>query len=333
MTVVAEEQEYRAIRERVAIREVTDLAVLEVRGARAGAVLDRVMTGTIERLVENRLMWTALLTDRGRILADVLVYKDVDSYLITCAPEAARFVADALGAGPGEADVQDLNETYAIVTVEGPDALDVPERVLGPEVAGLSPLWFTRCRVADADGLVARVGFSGEFCHYLFVAHDRVGALMERLRSAVPSAPVVHGALDDLLRLEVRSFNRRLDVPHDESALQAGLHWMIDFRKQDFVGRQAVMAEKAEGLARRLVCFVARDEVTVDRGCELWTDDRVVGYVANTGWSPAAQRHIGLAYVDDAFGWVGVELGCEAGGIELVSAPFLITESMKRAAV
>jgi aminomethyltransferase len=329
MTSSLVEREYRAIREAIGVRPA-DLAILEVRGVDAALWLDGVAAGPVGRLVENRVLWTAILEEDGRVLADVQIYNDFGSSLVTCdtdvrAPLLAA-LDDARAAG---IEVEDVSDRYSVFAVEGPDARGIPAKVIGPEARGLSLLSFTRCAIAGADGILSRIGFTGEFGYQFFVAPERVDTFVELIGVAVPGAVAASPATMDLLRLEMRSFNRGLDVPRGESGLQAGLHWMIDFRKPEFPGRDAVMAEVAAGPARRMMCVVAHEGV-VATGAEISDGERRVGYVANAAWSPAVGHAVGLAYVDAAYAWVGLELCADGVPVRLVSAPFLVTESLRR---
>jgi aminomethyltransferase len=186
------------------------------------------------------------------------------------------------------------------------------------------------------DVLLSRIGYTGEFGYVFFVQSDQIASLVERIREAAPEAVLCGPAVQDLLRLEVRAFNLARDIVSDETALEAGLHWMIDFRKEHFNGRAAVMAEKARGLRYRLVAFVLNGDQAIDRGAAVRDDGRQVGHVAHSAWSPTLRQIIGLAYLDDAYAWVGIDLAVDTargpGPVRTVSAPFLVTESTLSAA-
>jgi len=331
------EREYAAIRTGVGISTVDDLAKLVVRGDGAAELLDRFVAGNVARLIENSIRWTAVLDERGRLVADVQLYNDFGEYLITCDADAGGVVLDLLrGDAPGDVEIEDHTDRLAAVAVEGPDSLDLPAAVAGPDAAGLSLLRFTRCTIGGDDVTVARIGFTGEFGYLFFVPRERAGEIVARLRDAAPAAVVGGRSAHDLLRLEMRSFNRKLDLVRDETALEAGLHWMIDFRKPEFRGRDAVAAEIAAGLRRRSIGFIAAEPLSLAREAPVSHEGTTVGYVANAGWSPSLERAIGLAYLDERFAWVGLpyEVETDAGPrtIETASAPFLLTESTKRAA-
>ncbi len=298
--------------------------------------INELVAGNLDRLVENSIRWTAILDEFGRVIADVQIYNDFGKYLVTCAGPLRSPVLNSLRAsGRDDVEIEDLTETMAVVAVEGPRALAVPLAIAGMDASGLSLLKFTRCNVQGTEVLLSRIGYSGEFGFQFFLRSDRAEQLVERILDVSPDAIRCGQKVQELLRLEARSF----DLPHTtfrgETALEAGLHWMIDFRKPGFLGREAVMAEKARGLERRLVGFLLDKGVLVARGTEVLDEDVPVGYVAQCAWSPALSRTIGVAYIDTPYAWVGIELEVaeegERGRLLTVSAPFLLTESTKLA--
>lgn len=337
VAVGGREGEYLAIRRGVGISDLSDLGKLRVRGPGAAALLDRVVAGNVDRLVENGIRWTVILREDGRVLADVQVYNDFGEYLVTCAGTRRAEVEAALRAHAGaDAQVDDLTAELAVVAVEGPRARDVPAAIAGMDASGLPLLRFTRCTVHGEELLVSRIGFTGEFGYLFFLRPALAPALVERIRQVVPAAELCGRDVQDVHRLEVRAFHQDRDLVHGETALEAGLHWMIDFRKPAFAGAEAVRAEKERGLARRLVAFEADGHAAPERGDALHEGASPAGYVAHAAWSPALGRVVGLAYLDEPYAWVGVELEVRTRGgarvaARTVSAPVLVTESTRAA--
>lgn len=335
--VTGHAQEYDAIRNGVGISDLSDMGKLLVTGESAATLLDEVVAGNVDRITENSIRWTAILDDRGRVVADVQVYNEFDRFIITCAGPVTDEVLGVLERHrrPG-VEIHDMTTELAAVSIEGPMARDVPPALGGMDASGLGLLRFTRCDMDGIAVLLARIGYTGEFGYVFLVAPEVAGSLVERIRAAWPEAVLCGRAVQDVLRLEVRAFNLWRDLLQGETALEAGLHWMIDFRKPAFCGRDAVLAERDRGLTRRLVSFVLHAEGPVTRGAAVRDEGQAAGYVAQALWSPTQERTIGLAYVRATHAWVGVHLEVDqelgSGPIEIVSAPFILTESTKSAA-
>jgi aminomethyltransferase len=106
---------------------------------------------------------------------------------------------------------------------------------------------------------------------------------------------------------------------------------MIDFRKESFIGRDAVTTEQAAGLTKKLVAFRMEKGAETEPRSGVFDGETRVGYVANCAFSPTLECGIGLAYLDAEYAWVGIELSVDSAGareaIQTVSAPFFLTES------
>lgn len=337
-TVVAgHAQEYDAIRHGIGISDVSDMGKLLVSGEGAAALVDEVVAGNVDRMTENSIRWTVILDDRGRVVADVQVYNEFDQFTVTCAGPVKDDVLSRLQSPRRTGvEIRDLTTALAAVSVEGPLARDIPPALGGMDASGLGLLRFTRCAIEGVAVMLARIGYTGEFGYVFLVESDCAGPLVEKIRAVLPAAVLCGRAVQDLLRLEVRAFNLHCDFLRGESALEAGLHWMIDFRKPTFYGRDAVLAERDRGLTRRLVGFVLHGDGAVRRGAAVRDEGQVEGYVVQAICSPTLERTIGLAYVNTGYAWVGVQLAVDqeggSGPIEIVSAPFILTESTKVAA-
>ncbi|MGH7268440.1 MAG: aminomethyltransferase family protein [Candidatus Rokuibacteriota bacterium] len=327
------EVEYRAVREHVGVGDLSDLGRIRVAGEAARDALDGLLAGNVQNLPENAMRGTVALGEDGRILAQTTVHCLFDEYLLTTDGDSRGALLGLLEAGmPAGVRVADLSDSHGMLRVDGPDAADLPRALFGLEAAGLRLMSLATCRLDGAEVIVSRIGSTGEYGYTLMAERDALPEILERLRRLVPDAALCGSDAYDVLLLEMRSFNRRRDLPHDEPLLAAGLHWMIDFRKPAFVGRDAVLAAKKRGLQRRMVC------VRLDRGAPVPAPDavvrlerRAVGYVAHAAFSLALAAPIGLAYLDASCAVVGLPVTVDTRGgpaaARTVSAPFVRTRS------
>jgi aminomethyltransferase len=328
------DEDYLAIRTGAGIADYSAMGKFWIRGSEAMESLDLLVAGNLKRLMENSIRWTAILDDAGRVVADVQIYNKFDCYLVTCSAEQREVVAALLAGLGARGDVEDVSDTLAAIGVEGPLAKDVPQSILGMDGSGLGLLRFAEVEMFGRSALLSRIGFTGEFGYLFFVESAHKTALVDRILEVCPKAQRCGLGVQRGLRLEVRSFTRDSHFVHGETALEAGLHWMIDFRKDEFRGRGAVMAEKAAGLRHRLVGFTLDgDAGTVLRpGTNISEDSEEIGYVAAATWSPVLERIVGLAYLRGDHACVGLRLDVADGQLLTVSTPFISTESLKATA-
>ena len=149
----------------------------------------------------------------GKVIADVQVYKDFSEYLLTCDAAARELVSQHLSeiVGP-DVNVEDRSERQCAIAIEGPGALSLPAKLLGAEVGGLAFTRFIAGRLEGVDVTLARVGYTAEFGYVIFAPLDRAGDIRAAVMRAAPSAQECYEAVHPILRLEVRSFNRQMDL-------------------------------------------------------------------------------------------------------------------------
>jgi aminomethyltransferase len=331
--VTTPEAEYRAVRGHVGIADASELTRIRVTGEKARDVLDGLLAGNVQGLPEQAVRTTLALHEDGRILSDVTVHAFFDDYLLTAGAGARDPLLERLeAAAPDGVGVEDWSASHGMVRIDGPDAADVPRALIGLEAAGLRLMSFAECRLDGVPVMVTRVGSTGEFGYQLMAERDALPGILDRLRRLVPDARLCGREAYDLLHLEMRSFNLRRDVPHGEPPLAAGLHWMVDFRKPAFVGRDALLEAKARVGERRMVCVRLEPGGPVpEPDAPVRLEGRPVGYVAHAAWSFGLETAIGLAYLDAPVAVVGLPVTVDTSGGpapgSTVSAPFVRTRS------
>ena len=331
-SVAGFDAEYHAIRRTFGIADMSDLGKLRVAGENARDVLDVVLTGNVQNLPENAMRNMLALDAAGSIVTDVCVYSGFDEYLLLTEAATLPVLKDEIGARcTSDVEITDLTDSHGMFRVDGPEAADLPRVLIGLEAAGLNLMSFAECRLDGASLTVGRIGSAGEWGYQFVAERDALQMVLERLLEIHPEILRCGRGVFNVLQMEVRSFNRRLDLPYGETPLAAGLHWMIDFRKPEFVGRDALMASK-ESLAKRMICLRMDDGAPVPPpGAAVHLDGQPVGYVANAAFSPALGVPIALAYLDAAVAVVGlpvaVAVDSEDWSGQTVSAPFVRTRS------
>lgn len=326
--------EYDAIRSDIGVTDRRDLARVRVEGDGALRLLERASTGNIHDLREDGVRAVLFLSDEQRILTTAYVWcLGPDEYLVLGPKrDGLDLTAHLSSFGEHDASVTNCDAALACLSIEGPYAWRAARDALGDEIAGLRVLRGMRVALGGNSVLVLRVGATGEYGYACLCPWTHAAGLVERLFNVAPSAASCGTAIQNLLHLEVKSFNRDMDAPRGETPLEAGLHWMIDFRKEAYVGRPALERQKRDGVRKKLVGLCFPEGIVAAIGDVLYADGTPVGYVVNSGMSPRAGHGIAVAYVDDELAWVGVRLTWPAGSdacATIRSAPFVETESTR----
>ena len=271
-------EEHRAVRGRAGVFDVSHMGQLELEGDGAHEYLQARLSNDLDRISSGQAQYTLLTNDQGGIDDDLIVYRRGDeSYVLVV--NAANVDSDHRSL----AETRDASEEWALLAVQGPEALDR----LGIEV---EPFTFREETVLGIECLVAGTGYTGE-------RGCEVGCAPEdapRLWDAVLDrgvAPCGLGARDTL-RLEVCYPLHGNDITPERTPIEAGLAWCCALEKE-FTGVEVLRRQKEEGVAEKLVAFVMEDPGIPRAGMPVEEG----GEVTSGSLSPMLDRGIGLAYV------------------------------------
>ena len=301
------EAEHRAVREAVGVLDMSFMAKLSVRGPDAAVVLERLSAGAVAE-VDGRITYTQWLGEDGGVDADLTVTRlAADDFLVVASDTAHAQVLGMLrrGLGDADADVTDVTEELALLSVQGPSSRAVLA-ALAPDTDWSGEAFpfrgAQRVLVAGAEALAVRVTYVGELGWELYVPAAAAGRVWDALlrdgeRHGI--RPVGLAALSSL-RLEKGYRDHGHDLDNTDDVWAAGLGFAVSLDKPGgFVGRDATIAARERGTPRhRIVSVVLEDpEPLLFHGEVLLRDGSAVGDVrsGSYGWTVGAA--VGLAGV------------------------------------
>jgi aminomethyltransferase len=310
-------EEHRAVRERAGIFDVSHMGELEVRGPGAQSALQRITPNDVAKLEDGRCHYSAFLTDRGTFVDDLLVYRRApDDFLVVVnasnTPKDFEWAAARIG---GEATVENRSDDYALLAVQGPLSAGLVEKAAGEDPRDLAYYGFRNMRVFGLPALVSRTGYTGEDGFELYLPPEHAERVMRGLLEIGRAEGVLPCGLGarDTLRLEAKMALYGNDIDDTVTPWEADLGWIVKMKKGDFVGRDALVAQKAEGIRRKLVGFEMVDRGIARHGYPAKAPHGE-GVVTSGTHSPTLGKPIGLAMlpVDDTA--VGTEFDAEIRG-------------------
>lgn len=292
--------EHRAVRERAGVFDISHMGQVWVTGAGARATLQNLVTNDVSSLPVRRGLYALLCREDGRVVDDLYVYcLDPERFLVIV--NASRAAVDVSWMRARLGPNTDLMEQpqAAALAVQGPAAAGLLAQ-LSREAVLLEKNGVAELALLDMEMVVARTGYTGEDGFELFGPAGHVFPVYEWLMKEGKSAGLVNCGLGarDTLRLEMgyRLYGHELDEDH--SALEAGLGWAVKLEKP-FIGRDALLTEKAAGSRRRLIGFRLKDRGVPREKCEIHFGGKLVGTVTSGTFSPSLGIGIGMAYVDN----------------------------------
>jgi len=322
-------EEHRAVRERVGLFDVSHMGEFDVTGRDALAYLQWMTPNDVGRLADGRIHYTGFLTPQGTFVDDLLVYRrSQDDYLLVVnAGNTPKDFAWATEHARGDVRITDRSADYALIAVQGPKAAALLARVSSPDPSDLPYYGFRDTKVCGSAALVSRTGYTGEDGFEVYCRPGDASRLFRALLDegkAEGAAPCGLGARDTL-RLEAKMALYGNDIDDTVTALEADLGWIVKMSKGDFLGRDALAAQKQAGLTRKLVGFEMVDRGIARHGYPA-KSGAGPGLVTSGTHSPTLGRPIGLALLPTAATAIGTEFHVDIRGRDaaarVVPTPF-----------
>ena len=324
--------EHRWCREKAALFDICHMGEFLFRGDIAGSGLEDVLTFSVKGIPVGRSRYGFLLNERGGVVDDLIVFRlaeDEAMVVVNAATIAKDFAT--IGARLKGGEFRDITSVTGKLDLQGPLARDVLADVVDPDVSGIPYFRFVRMEILGSPAIVSRTGYTGELGYEIFLPADRVVELWRLLLADERVKPAGLGARD-VLRLEMGYSLYGSDIDEETTPLEAGLDAFVNLDKK-FVGREALLRLRDEGLSRLKVAFRVDSRRTPRHHYEILRGGVRVGTVTSGVFSPMLGCGIGLGFVRPEDAAVGTPLSIrhEKTGMEAVvcGLPFYTGGSLR----
>jgi aminomethyltransferase len=311
---------------------------IDVRGADAIKFVNRITSNDVTKLVDGQAHYTALTTEGGTVVDDLLVYRLAQDHLML-----------VVNAGTTDKDwdwitshrrdesveLKNVSSEYCQLALQGPDALSILQGLTDLDLKAIKYYHFTRVNVDGIASIVSRTGYTGEDGFEVYAASDRAEQLWNKILNAgnfgSPDGVLPCGlAARNTLRLEAGMALYGHEITEETTLLEANLGWICKLDKAEFVGRETLAAQKAEGVKRKLIGFEVTERGIARDDQEIVIDGKPVGRVTSGSPAPFLKKNIGMGYVPAEFSSVGQQIQIDVRG-RLVGAEIVKTPFYKRA--
>ncbi len=293
------EQEHDAVRDAAGMYDLTAFRKLWLRGPDARAVLDQACTRDITKLKKNRATYTCVLTDDGGVVDDSVVFCTADdAFLYVIGTGNSGEVIENIAKGK---DVElEWDNSLQLMSLQGPKAVDILAPNASGDVAGLRFFQHLESRLFDRDVMIARVGYSGERGYEIYASAEDAPHVWRSILEAGKDHGIQPCSFASLtpVRVEAGLLFHPFDVNEDTTPWEVGLGFTIDKTKDDFVGRDAVLAKegKERFLTRGVSC--PSDKLVFEGNDELYRNGKKVGTIISPAYSHRMKRSLAIAYLD-----------------------------------
>lgn len=323
--------EHTAVREAVGIFDVSHLGKATVSGPGAAAFVNRCLSADLAKIGPGQAQYTLCCNESGGVIDDLIAYlvSDDEVFLVPNAANTAKVVAALQAAAPAGIEVVDRHREFGVLAVQGPKATDVVAALGLP-----TDLDYMSWADGEFDGQpvrVCRTGYTGEQGFELVPTWDVSAGLWDALleRSAAFGGRAAGLGARDTLRTEMGYPLHGQDLSPEISPVQARAGWAVGWKKPEFFGRDALLAEKAAGPARTLRGLEALDRGVIRAHLRvLNADGGQIGETTSGTFSPTLGKGIGLALIDSAAevadgDEVSVDVRGRALRVRVVKPPFV----------
>src|SRR6266446_2225688 len=299
-------EEHRAARERVVIFDQTSFAKFLLIGPHAEAALSWIAANDVAK-APGSLVYTQMLNKRGGIECNLTVSRlSEDSYyIVTGTGFATHDFAWIKANFPSGLDVRlmDVTSANAVLSLMGPKSREVLAAVSDADVSNAAfPFGSWReIMIAGSPVRALRVTYVGELGWELHLPVETASAVYDALKAAGKPFGIANAGYRAIesLRLEKGYRAWGSDIGADHTPLEAGLGWAVKLKRNTpFLGREALVAQAAKPLGKRLACFTVDDPDVVLLGREtIFRDGKQVGWLTGAGWGYTVAKNIGFGYV------------------------------------
>ena len=321
--------EHIAVRNSAGIFDVSHMGEIEVKGKDALPLVQKVTSNNAARLALNQAHYSGLLYPEGTFVDDLLVYRMASDHFLLCvnASNSDKDFEYIRNHASGEVEVVNSSDRYAQIAVQGPNAIALLQKMTAFDLNSVKYYWFRKMDMEAVPVIAARTGYTGEDGFEIFCPPDAALHLWNRIIEVGGSHITLTGlGARDTLRLEAKMVLYGNDIDETTTVLEADLEWILKWEKGPFLGRDALMKQKENGIERKLVGFEIVDRGIARHGHEAYIDGNKIGAVTSGTFAPFLKKAIGLAYLRVEEAVIGQEFEIDVRGKRLkarvVPTPF-----------
>ncbi|MBC1456396.1 glycine cleavage system aminomethyltransferase GcvT [Listeria newyorkensis] len=324
--------EHEAVRTDAGLFDVSHMGEVAVQGPESLAFLQKVLSNDISKLKIGKAQYNIMCYETGGVVDDLVVYMRADDdYLLVVNASNTEKDFEWLEKHASEGvNVQNVSADYGQLALQGPNAEAILATLTDADLASLTFFGFVdNVEVAGVTALISRSGYTGEDGFEIYTKASDTPQVWEAiLEKGV--LPIGLGARDTL-RFEANLALYGQELTQDISPLEAGVGFAVKLQKEaDFIGKQALLAQKEAGLSRKSVGIELIDRGIPRHDYKVFAGDKEIGIVTSGTQSPTLGKNLGLALIDIDYTALDTEVEVEVRNKKL-KAKVVPTPFYKRA--
>ena len=291
--------EHQAVRHACGVFDVSHMGEVLVSGTDAERYVNHIFTNDVRGIPNGKILYGMMCYENGGTVDDLLVYKVTDDvfFLVINAANIDKDWAWIQEQATGyDVTLQNQSEEYGELAIQGPQAEQVMQEVLGIPCQELAFYTFKQL----GDMIVSRTGYTGEDGFEIYATPDYINECWDKLMDSGRCKPCGLGCRDTL-RFEVGLPLYGDELSQDITPVMAGLSMFVKLDKEEFIGREALAKQKADGPARRIVGIELADKAIPRHGYMVLKDGNPIGEVTTGYHTISTDKSVCMALIDTQY--------------------------------
>lgn len=295
-------EEHKAVRSAAGLFDVSHMGEILVKGPGALALIQKLITNDLTKITTGQALYSPMCYPSGGIVDDLLVYRlgDDEYWLVVNAGNKDKDFRWIKDHQEGEVKVEDISDETGQIALQGPRSQEILSQITDLNLEEIKYFRFAWAKAAGVRALISRTGYTGEDGFELYMKAEESPQVWQALLSAGKVFGLVPAGLGarDTLRFEARLPLYGHELNEEYTPLEAGLgHFVALNKAENFIGKEALLKQKAEGIPRKLVGFEMLDRGIPRAGYRIQKNNISIGVVTSGSFGPSLGKNLGLGYI------------------------------------
>ncbi len=322
-------KEHMAVREQAGLFDVSHMGEVMFEGPTALATLNHLMTNDFTNMTIGRVRYSVMCNENGGCIDDLLVYKlGEEKYLVIVnAANREKDVKHMMANLLDGTKAEDISDSVAQIALQGPASKGIIRKLLPEEQ--IPQKYYTAVEHASIEGmdcLISRTGYTGEFGYEIYTANENAAPIWKLLREAGKEEGLIPCGLGarDTLRMEAGMPLYGHEMDEEISPLEADLGFGVKLQKEEFIGKDALVA--AGDIKRARIGLEATGRGIIREHQDIFVGDKKIGVTTSGTKAPYVDKAVAMGLVDVAYTELGTEVEVDVRGrrvpAKVVAYPF-----------
>jgi aminomethyltransferase len=297
-------EETKAVRNSIGIFDTSHMGEIEVSGTDRAEFINYIVTFDISKIDNYQAKYTTMLYQNGGIIDDLIVYKLPRKYLIVVnASNQEKDFEWMQKNKKGAVKIKNKSKEYFQIAVQGPNSEKIIRTLTKENPVTLGFYHYREEIIANKQVLLSRTGYTGEDGFEIYGNPENAEEIWDKIMKAGEKENICPCGLGarDLLRLEMGYHLYGNDITKETTPLEANLSWIVSMDKEDFIGKDALLKQKRDGINKKLVGILVPGKRIPRHGYEILTKGKRIGIITSGNYSPNIGSSIAMGYVNKSF--------------------------------